>query len=144
GPLRGVAAFRGGSRPVSPDDARVRLACARRSRAAGARAGHQPGDGSGRVRRGATGDPGAARDSLTVKPAPTVLDILAARQRLSRYLRPTPLLRSAWLSEATGASVFLKIESLQPARSFKIRGAMNALLRLAGSGAGASPPIVTA
>jgi threonine dehydratase len=60
---------------------------------------------------------------------PTVLDVLAARQRLSPHLPPSPLLRSPWLSEATGASVFLKVESLQPGRSFKTRGALNALLR---------------
>ena len=72
-------------------------------------------------------------------PVPTVLDIVAARQRLSRYLQPTPLLNSSWLSEATGASVFLKVESLQPARSFKIRGAMNALLKAQASSQDARP-----
>jgi threonine dehydratase len=40
--------------------------------------------------------------------------------------------------------VFLKIESLQPARSFKIRGAMHALLRLEDAGSGREMPIVTA
>jgi len=79
-----------------------------------------------------------------VNTGPTILDILGARQRLARHLRSTPLLRSSWLSDATGAAVFLKVESLQPARSFKIRGAMNALLRLADSNRGATAPIVTA
>jgi threonine dehydratase len=72
-----------------------------------------------------------------------VLDILAARRRLSPHLQPTPLLHSSWLSEAAGGSVFLKVESLQPARSFKIRGAMNALLRSDGAG-NRSQTIVTA
>ena len=75
--------------------------------------------------------------------APTVLDVLAARQRLSHHLQPTPLLESAWLSEATGATVFLKVESLQPARSFKTRGALNALMRLSES-SGPARTIVTA
>jgi threonine dehydratase len=75
--------------------------------------------------------------------APTALDVFAARQRLSRHLQPTPLLQSAWLSQSTGATVFLKVESLQPARSFKTRGAMNALVRIHESG-GPARTIVTA
>ena len=43
----------------------------------------------------------------------------------------TPLRRSAWLSDASRADVFLKIETLQPTFSYKIRGAFNAVLRLA-------------
>jgi threonine dehydratase len=55
----------------------------------------------------------------------------------------TPLRRSEWLSAASGADVFLKLETLQPTFSYKIRGALNAVLRLAeGKGAGAA--IVTA
>jgi threonine dehydratase len=46
----------------------------------------------------------------------------------------TPLRRSAWLSGVTGAGVFLKLETLQPTFSFKIRGALNAVLRLAEAG----------
>jgi threonine dehydratase len=60
----------------------------------------------------------------------SLLDIFAARQRLSRYLAPTPLVRSEWLSGAAAADVHLKIESLQESRSFKIRGALNAAMRL--------------
>ena len=75
--------------------------------------------------------------------APTILDVLAARQRLSRHLQPSPLLHSSWLSDACAASVSLKIESLQPARSFKIRGALNALLK-ADSPADRSRTIVAA
>jgi threonine dehydratase len=55
----------------------------------------------------------------------------------------TPLRRSAWLSDLTGADVFLKLETLQPTFSFKIRGALNAVLRLRESG-GHVPRLVTA
>ena len=55
----------------------------------------------------------------------------------------TPLRRSEWLSAASGADVFLKLETLQPTFSYKIRGALNAVLRLA-EGTGAVPPLVTA
>ncbi len=51
---------------------------------------------------------------------------------------------SPWLSKAAGGEVFLKLETLQPTNSYKIRGATNAVLKLAAA-AGASPPaIVTA
>jgi threonine dehydratase len=43
----------------------------------------------------------------------------------------TPLRRSEWLSRTTDSDVFLKIESLQPTFSYKIRGAFNAVLKLA-------------
>jgi threonine dehydratase len=72
----------------------------------------------------------------------TVRDLYVARQRLTRYLPPTPLRFSDWLSAASGAHVSLKIESIQPTNSFKIRGALNAALHLHESGS--RSPIVTA
>jgi threonine dehydratase len=42
----------------------------------------------------------------------------------------TPLERSAWLSEACGAEIFLKLECYQPTGSFKIRGASAAVRSL--------------
>jgi threonine dehydratase len=74
---------------------------------------------------------------------PTLQDIYAARRRLQPHLRETPLLHSAWLSSVADATVQLKIESLQLTHSFKIRGAINAALRLAES-AGTTTTIVTA
>ncbi len=59
----------------------------------------------------------------------TLSDILSARQRIAPYVLCTPLRRSEWLSRTTGGDVFLKLESLQPTNSFKIRGAFNAALR---------------
>jgi threonine dehydratase len=46
----------------------------------------------------------------------------------------TPLRHSAWLSAASGAEVFLKLEVLQPTFSYKIRGALNAIARLHAGG----------
>lgn len=54
----------------------------------------------------------------------------------------TPLRRSEWLSGETGAEVYLKLETLQPTFSFKIRGAWNAVLAM--TERGDSRAIVTA
>lgn len=55
----------------------------------------------------------------------------------------TPLRYSPWLSEVSGTDVYVKIETLQPTFSFKVRGACNAVLRLV-AGGGTPPPLVTA
>jgi threonine dehydratase len=51
-----------------------------------------------------------------------------AQERISAYVFPSPLKKSHWLSKELEAEVYLKLECLQPGRSFKIRGATNALL----------------
>jgi threonine dehydratase len=56
---------------------------------------------------------------------PTRTDVLAAAERLRPYLRPSPLVAG------------LKLESLHPTGSFKVRGALNALLQ-------SDEPVVTA
>lgn len=56
----------------------------------------------------------------------TLMDILRARQRLARYLTPTPLERANGLP----GPVWLKLENINPTHSFKIRGALNAVLSL--------------
>jgi threonine dehydratase len=43
---------------------------------------------------------------------------------------PTPLQRNVLLSERFGADIYLKREDLSPVRSYKIRGAMNAMRKL--------------
>lgn len=62
------------------------------------------------------------------------MDILAEVSRADRRIRPwvleTPLQHSAPLSDASGASVFLKLENLQHTGSFKARGAFSRLLAL--------------
>jgi len=71
-----------------------------------------------------------------------IAEIHAAAARLAPHLTRTPLIASPWLSRLSGADVRLKLESLQVTRSFKVRGAFNALSRLAeGSPA---PVVVTA
>ena len=52
-------------------------------------------------------------------------EIEAAARRLQGIATPTPLLPSEVVSDAVGATVRLKCESLQRAGSFKIRGAFN-------------------
>ncbi len=56
----------------------------------------------------------------------------------------TPLRRSEWLSALTGSEVFLKLETLQPTFSFKIRGALNAVLSLVEQHGRQAPRLVTA
>ena len=57
-------------------------------------------------------------------------EIIAARERIGEYLVPTPVHRSAHYSELTGAKIYLKLETLLPTHSFKVRGACNAALSL--------------
>ncbi len=54
-------------------------------------------------------------------------DVVKAYSFLRGKVVRTPLERSALLSEVSGREVFLKLELLQPCRSFKLRGAINAL-----------------
>lgn len=71
-----------------------------------------------------------------------ISDIRAAAGRIKGRVLRTPLRHSPWLSDAAGGDVFLKLESVQPTFSYKIRGATNAVLKLVESG---DPrPIVTA
>ncbi|MBZ0301363.1 MAG: threonine/serine dehydratase [Anaerolineae bacterium] len=53
-------------------------------------------------------------------------DIALARYRLSPYLRPTPLEQIHDL----GPQVWFKLENVNKTRSFKVRGALNAMLTL--------------
>jgi threonine dehydratase len=57
-------------------------------------------------------------------------DIDEAAQRISGVVARTPLQFSERLSEATGATVYLKREDLQAVRSYKLRGAHNLLMQL--------------
>jgi len=61
---------------------------------------------------------------------PTLADVQAAAERIQPYVVPTPLERSTHLSEKCGAEVWLKFECFQTTGSFKLRGALNALLQL--------------
>lgn len=56
----------------------------------------------------------------------TLADSIRAQQRLSAYLSPTPLEQVPDLGE----NVYIKLECLNLTHSFKIRGALNAMLSL--------------
>jgi threonine dehydratase len=60
-------------------------------------------------------------DSLTLD------DVQEARQRLAGIVPRTPLIR---LEDAGTGELYLKLENLQPVRSFKVRGAANAIAML--------------
>lgn len=62
--------------------------------------------------------------------APGLGQIRSAASRIAPHIRRTPLLESKSLSERAGVEIRLKCENLQRAGSFKIRGALNALLQL--------------
>jgi threonine dehydratase len=60
-------------------------------------------------------------------------DIYAAAERIAALTFQTPLRISEWLSTGA-ANVFFKLETVQPTCSYKIRGAFNAVQRLAAEG----------
>src|SRR6266571_2633317 len=60
----------------------------------------------------------------------TLREIRAAAERIRGVVHHTPLDRSENFSRVTGARIFLKLESLQRAGSFKIRGAYNCIAQL--------------
>jgi len=57
-------------------------------------------------------------------------DIQLARERLKPYIKKTSLSKSDYFSDKLGLSVFLKWETEQEIKSFKIRGALNKILSL--------------
>jgi threonine dehydratase len=67
---------------------------------------------------------------MTVVVPPDFFDVLNAAQRLAGKAVRTPMLRNAFLDEASAHRVFLKPESLQIGGSFKFRGAFNRISRL--------------
>lgn len=58
------------------------------------------------------------------------IEATQAEQRIRPYVRETPLEPALVLSQRGQGHVYLKLESLQPTGSFKLRGAMNKLLTL--------------
>ncbi len=63
-------------------------------------------------------------DTTTVNILPTPEDVASAAARIAPYARRTPILRAT----VDGRPVVLKLEQLQLTGSFKLRGALNALL----------------
>ncbi len=60
--------------------------------------------------------------------APPLEEIRGARERIARLVLRSPLVRLR--REPAPASIYLKLENLQPIGSFKLRGAGNAMLQL--------------
>jgi len=60
---------------------------------------------------------------------PTLAGIEEAEGRIRPHLAETPLLRSEILSRAMNADVWLKLETVSPIASFKLRGALAVLSR---------------
>jgi threonine dehydratase len=55
-------------------------------------------------------------------------DVLAARERITPYIKRTSTIRSRTLSQMLGTNVYLKMEVFQTTGAFKIRGAFNKML----------------
>jgi threonine dehydratase len=62
--------------------------------------------------------------------APTLEDIHAARARVYRVLRPTPLMRHPLLAAETGLDIYVKHENHNPTGAFKVRGGLNLIASL--------------
>ena len=56
---------------------------------------------------------------------PTLTDVYAARERVYRVLRRTPLLRHPLLAQETGLDILVKHENHNPTGAFKVRGGVN-------------------
>src|SRR5579872_1723119 len=67
---------------------------------------------------------------MAASQVPDLADVLAARQRIAPYLRPTPLYRYPALDAMTGAQLRVKHENHQPVGAFKVRGGVNLVSQL--------------
>jgi len=63
--------------------------------------------------------------------APTLKDVYAARERVGRVVRPTPLMRHPLLAAETGLDISVKHENHNPTGAFKVRGGVNLVGSLA-------------
>jgi threonine dehydratase len=70
------------------------------------------------------------RDTGAVETTISLEEIERAADELRPHLPPTPLQYSRAFTAKAGCHVYLKIESVQPIRAFKVRGALNKLLRM--------------
>jgi threonine dehydratase len=77
----------------------------------------------------------AAEDGLEAVTAPQWLErVTTARTRIQPFIHRTPLLGSALLTVRLGTEVYLKAEPLQKTGSFKVRGILNKVLKIAEEG----------
>lgn len=61
---------------------------------------------------------------------PTKQEVEEAYKRVKTYVHNTPVLKSSYLNELSGAEIFFKCENFQKMGAFKMRGATNAILQL--------------
>lgn len=61
---------------------------------------------------------------------PTKQEVEEVCSRVKPYVHHTPIMKSAYLNELSGAEVFFKCENFQRMGAFKMRGATNAILQL--------------
>src|SRR2546426_10663980 len=57
--------------------------------------------------------------------SPTLKDVYAARKRVYRAVKKTPLMQHQLLAGETGLDIFVKHENHNPTGAFKIRGGLN-------------------
>ncbi|MEN9855886.1 MAG: hypothetical protein RLZZ157_1012 [Pseudomonadota bacterium] len=62
---------------------------------------------------------------------PSFADVLEADTRIRPYALETPLLRADALDRLCGGTILVKADCLQPRGAFKMRGAANAMLKIA-------------
>src|SRR5256714_7549833 len=67
-----------------------------------------------------------------VSAEPTLRDVYAARERVYRVVRRSPLMRHPLLAQETGLDVYVKHENHNPTGAFKIRGGANLIASLTG------------
>src|SRR2546425_1653572 len=65
-----------------------------------------------------------------VMTAPSLKDVYAARPRVYRLVRPTPLMRHPLLNAESGLDIYVKHENHNPTGAFKIRGGLNLVASL--------------
>ncbi len=68
--------------------------------------------------------------AVTSMTAPTFSDVLAARDRIRLYLKPTALYRYPALDDLVGTETWVKHENHQPICAFKVRGGVNLMAQL--------------
>jgi threonine dehydratase len=72
----------------------------------------------------------SATDTVERASPITIDDVRAARERIARYISPTPLREYPQLGERAGMRVFVKHENHQPTNSFKIRNGLSFMTAL--------------
>lgn len=61
---------------------------------------------------------------------PTKQEVEAACERIKAFVHNTPVFKSSYLNELSGAEIFFKCENFQKMGAFKMRGATNAIMQL--------------